>query len=254
MNFNIISIFPQIFEALNYGVLGKAKEKSIYTTQMVNPRNFASDLHQSVDDRPFGGGDGMILMPEPWAKAVDSVDGADLNIAFTAKGKKWSQALARDLVKYKNISLVCGRYGGFDHRFLNSKIDLEISMGEFILSGGEFPALQFIDSIVRLIPGVLGNSESAVVESFGEGHEIEAPQFTRPRLWRGMEVPEAYLSGNHKLIEETRDLLSKALSLKAGYEINASEDLEGLKSQLIKNIGEKGLESCGLSEFVKKGF
>jgi len=201
VNFHLVSAMPEAcIDVFNHGVVGRAFKKEAFKVHSINPRSFASGVHQPIDDRPFGGGDGMLSLAEPFAQAIESIDQPGELLIFSPQGDLWSHELARDFSKKKNVTLVCPRYAGMDYRLTQRFSLREISVGNYILSGGEMPAGIIIDSIVRFLPGVLGHSESADSDSFGGSGGLEAPSFTRPREWRGLTVPETLLSGNHKKI------------------------------------------------------
>lgn len=240
MKFNIITIFPHIFKSyFNESIIKRAQEKKLIEINVVNLRDFANDKHKTVDDAPFGGGAGMVLKIQPIYKAVEFIksqpkEGSPASpklqrgepmakkqriILFSAKGKKYTQKDAKRLLKYDNLILICGRYEGVDERVAEHIADEEISIGDFVLTGGEIPAMTVIDSITRLISGVLGNKESPINESHSEEGYLEHPQYTRPEVFfaqgksahKGSDwkVPEVLLSGNHKEIEKWRKDNSK---------------------------------------------
>jgi len=182
-----------------------------------NIRNWAKGKHQSVDDKPFGGGPGMVMMPEPIFDCVEAVrsevpEDPGLLLMMTPSGERLNQGLVTELAKHKRIMLLCGRYEGFDDRIRQGLAAREVSIGNFICNGGEVPAMVVIDTVIRLVPGVLGDPESLAQESHNVEGELEYPQYTRPRVFRGMEVPEVLLSGNHEKIAAWRKEQSKAKS------------------------------------------
>ena len=209
MRFDIITIFPEIFHgALESGILRRAGQAGLVEIRIVNLRDFATDKHRSVDDRPYGGGEGMVFMPAPLFAAVEHCRGPVSTpesrvVLMTPQGKTWSQALAESFAGLKHVVIICGRYEGVDQRVIDSLVDEEVSIGDYILTGGEIPALVVLDSVVRLLPGALGNSDSAVNESFTSG-SLDYPQYTRPAEFRGMTVPGVLLSGDHARIREWR--------------------------------------------------
>ncbi len=209
MRFDIITIFPEIFAGvLEYGILRRARHAGLVDVRLVNLREFAQDKHRSVDDRPYGGGEGMVFMPEPLFAAVEFCRGPERSaqsrvILLTPQGKTWRQDLALDLSGLRHVILICGRYEGVDQRVIDCLVDSEISVGDFVLTGGEIPAMVVLDSVVRLIPGALGNSDSALNESFSTGL-LDYPQYTRPAAFRGQAVPEVLLSGDHARIAKWR--------------------------------------------------
>ncbi len=204
----IITLFPEMFEGvLNSSMMWKAQDRGAVEFEIVNLRDFGIGSRKTVDDTPYGGGDGMLLMPEPLFKAVDYAKNRDLDasvILMTPRGKRWAQFLAQDYANQnKGLIFICGRYEGYDERIL-ALVDEQVSIGDYILTGGELPAMTIIDSIVRLIPGVLGGEMSASIESFSDGETLEYPQYTRPEVFRDMEVPKVLLSGNHAEIAKWR--------------------------------------------------
>jgi len=206
MQIDIITIFPDYFrEAFDYGIIRRACAASLVTIQARDLRAFTSDKHHVVDDRPFGGGDGMVLKPEPIFAAVKSLVGADRResmppatrvVLLSPQGKPFSQSLAAEFANCEQLVLICGRYEGVDERVAEALVTDEVSIGDYILSGGEPAAIVLLDAVVRLLPGALGSETSAVNESFSEGL-LDCPQYTRPPEFRGMRVPDVLLSGNH---------------------------------------------------------
>ena len=210
MKFWIITLFPGMFEGvLGQSMMWKAQEKGLASFEVVDLREFGLGPRRQVDDSPYGGGDGMVLMAEPLFGAIEfAKERAEEEIKvvlMTPKGKRWVQSSAREWTKggCRNYVLVCGHYEGFDERVMEL-VDLEVSVGDYVLTGGELPAMTVIDSVVRLIPGVLGGENSAVDESFSDGVTLEYPQYTRPEEFRGMKVPEVLLSGHHAEIAKWR--------------------------------------------------
>ncbi|MBD2481789.1 tRNA (guanosine(37)-N1)-methyltransferase TrmD [Planktothrix sp. FACHB-1365] len=206
MRFDIITLFPDFFASpLNSGLLGKALAKQIADVHLVNPRDFASDKHRRVDDESYGGGVGMVLKPEPIYAAVESLPQLPRRevIFLTPQGEKMHQGLFRNLaLNFDQIVLICGHYEGIDERIL-SLVTREVSLGDFVLTGGEIPAMALINGVVRLLPGTVGKQESLKAESFEDGL-LDYPHYTRPAEFRGMRVPDVLLSGNHQKIEQWR--------------------------------------------------
>ncbi|MBI3983902.1 tRNA (guanosine(37)-N1)-methyltransferase TrmD [Candidatus Microgenomates bacterium] len=198
MKIDIITLFPDMFSGpFATSMLKKAQDKGLAQISFVNLRDFGLGPRKQVDDTPYGGGDGMVLKPEPVVAAIESVKDTDsVVILMTPQGKTYSQPAARKLAKVKHLIIVCGHYEGFDER-IRSFVDLEISIGDYVLTGGEIPAMVVVDSVVRLIPGVLGGDQSAVDESFTRGKQLEYPQYTRPENFRGMKVPKVLQTGHH---------------------------------------------------------
>lgn len=215
IKFTIITLFPEALEPyLKASMMWKASEKGLAEFELVNLRDYGLGPHKSVDDTPYGGGDGMLLRCEPVFAAVEEVLSRDPEakvILPTPVGEIWNQEMARQFVDAstnRHYIILCPHYEGYDERIL-SLVDYKISLGKFVLTGGEIPALAIIDSIVRLIPGVLGGETSAEIESFSDGDNLEYPQYTRPEDFRGMKVPEVLLSGNHGEIAKWRAEHSK---------------------------------------------
>lgn len=203
MNFDVITLFPEIFESVfSQSIIKRALEKKIVSLKFHDMRKWAWNSYGAVDDHPFGGGVGMLIRVDVIAKALSEIKTENSRvIMLSAGGKRYTQSDARRLGEYKNIVLLCGHYEGFDAR-VNDLVDEEISIGDYVLTGGEIPAMVLIDSITRLQPGVLGKDESSMVESFATEGYIEYPQYTRPRDFEGKTVPEELLSGNPKVIEK----------------------------------------------------
>ena len=208
MQIDAISIFPDFFQVLDISLLGKAQAQSLIKFQAHDLRDFTDDKHRTVDDTPFGGGAGMLMKPEPWGLALDSVLTSESIVVFPSPaGVQFKQATARELSGKEHLVFACGRYEGIDQRVLEyaaSKAEVrEISLGDYVLNGGEVAAVAMIEAIARLIPGVIGNAHSLEEESHSEGL-LEYPSYTKPASWRGMDVPEVLLSGNHAEIAKWR--------------------------------------------------
>lgn len=208
MFIGIVSLFPEMFCAIsNYGVIGRALKSGLLQMQFWSPRKFTADRNRAVDNRPYGGGPGMLMMLEPLQAAICAAraragDSAKV-IYMSPQGRKLDQSGVYDLVANKKIVLVCGRYKGIDERVIQTEVDEEWSVGDYILSGGELPAMILIDSVARFIPGVLGHHSSAGSDSFADGL-LDCPHYTRPKALKGMEVPAVLLSGNHSEIRRWR--------------------------------------------------
>ena len=211
MKISAISIFPEYFQPLQLSLIGKAQEKSLVEFNVKDLRDFTHDTHRTVDDTPYGGGAGMVMKPEPWGDALDQTltDGCDL-IVLTPAGKRFNQRLAEKFSKSPHLVFACGRYEGIDARvteYYRSQPRYrvhEISIGDYVLNGGEVAALAIIESVVRLIPGVIGNPESLVEESHAQDGVVEYPTYTKPAEWRGLKVPDVLSSGNHGAIATWR--------------------------------------------------
>lgn len=214
MRVDILTLFPDMFDSLNHSILGKAKENNLLSINAIDFREFADNKHNQVDDYPFGGGQGMVLKPEPIFNAVESLDKTDKTriILLCPQGERFSQKKAEELAKEDHLIFICGHYEGYDERIREYLVTDELSIGDFVLTGGELAAMTMIDSVARLIPEVIGKEESHQDDSFSTGL-LEHPQYTRPRDFRGMLVPDVLTSGHHKNIERYR----KKESLKRTY-------------------------------------
>lgn len=213
MRIDIITIFPGYFrEAFDYGIIRRAAAAGLIKIQAHDLRSWTSDKHHVVDDRPFGGGDGMVMKPEPIFAAVESLTGSDGRdnlrpnqrvVLLSPQGREFTQSVASEFAQDEQVVLICGRYEGVDERVADALVTDEISIGDYVLSGGEPAALVVIDALVRLLPGALGSETSAINESFSQGL-LDCPQYTRPPEFRGMRVPDVLLTGNHAEIERWR--------------------------------------------------
>ena len=209
MRFDVLTLFPELFHSyLQQSLLKLAIEKQLVDVQLWNIRDWSTDKHKSVDDTPYGGGPGMLMACPAVYGCVEGVqakaEGPGRLVMLTPQGRKLDQKLVQELATYRRLLLLCGRYEGFDDRINQGLQPLEISAGDFICNGGEGPAMMVIDTVIRLVPGVLGDETSSKYDSFGESGLLEYPQYTRPREFRGMAVPDVLLSGNHAVIAEWR--------------------------------------------------
>ncbi|HEY6390842.1 MAG TPA: tRNA (guanosine(37)-N1)-methyltransferase TrmD [Bryobacteraceae bacterium] len=209
MIFRILTIFPEFFHGpFQHGVVANAAQSGLIEIHIHDLRNWTHDRHRTVDDRPFGGGEGMLLKPAPIFEAVESVwpertPGQRL-VLLSAQGQRFNQETARRLSCFKELFLICGRYEGVDERVAEHLADEELSIGDFVLSGGEIGAALVVDCVARLLPGVLGNEDSAIQESFSAPQLLDCPQYTRPAEYRGWKAPDVLLSGNHEQIRQWR--------------------------------------------------
>ena len=206
MKIDYLTLFPQMFEGvLNHSILKRAQDKEMLQVNTVDFRNFAENKHNQVDDYPFGGGQGMVLKPEPIFNAMNSIEKTESTrvILMCPQGRPFNQAIAQELSQAEHLVFICGHYEGYDERIREHLVTDEISMGDYVLTGGELPAMVMTDAIVRLIPGVLGNQQSHEDDSFQDGL-LEFPRYTRPRLYKNLDVPEVLLSGNHANIDQWR--------------------------------------------------
>ena len=222
MKFHVITLFPEVFNSVLTGsILGRAIGAGHLHVEFVNPRDFTSDAHRTVDAPPYGGGPGMVLMAPPLFKAVESVrqeypkENQPPTVLMTPQGAPFDQSIASQLVSYETVTLVCGHYEGIDERFIEHCVDMEVSIGDFVMTGGELPAMAVIDAVTRLIPGVLGDSQSAEIESFSEanGGLLDAAVYTKPVEFRGWRVPDVLVSGDHAAIQRFRHTSSATRTL-----------------------------------------
>ncbi|MBW2060854.1 MAG: tRNA (guanosine(37)-N1)-methyltransferase TrmD [Deltaproteobacteria bacterium] len=231
MHFDVVTLFPHLFESfLRESLMGKALDKGIFEVRLIDIRDFTTDRHRTADDRPYGGGPGMVLMPEPLAKAIHfamETRPAGVKrrvILLNPVGFSFKQGKAKEYAALDHLILVCGRYEGVDDRIAKTLIDEEISLGDFILSGGEVPAMAVIEAVVRLLPGVVGTAESVEDETFSHGL-LEYPQYTRPRVFQDLTVPEVLLSGDHEAIRKWRRQESLKRTLKRRPDMLAQAEL-----------------------------
>jgi len=236
MIIDILTIFPDMVAVpLRESIIGKAIERKLIGVRIINIRDFTSDSHHTTDDRPFGGGSGMVMKPEPLVAAIDSVRATDPParvILLSPQGRIFTQEIAFELSRLNHICLVCGRYEGIDERIRRYYVDDEISIGDYVLTGGELPALVVLDTVARLIPGVLGSSESIEEESF-VGGLLEYPHYTRPEVFKGHRVPEILLSGNHGAIRRWRRQQSLLRTWQRRPDLLKEEKLSSEDKQLL---------------------
>lgn len=244
MKFQVITLFPKMIEALvSEGVIGQARAKDLIQVSCINPRDFTEDVHKTVDDRPYGGGDGMVLLAEPLQqalqKALQSSETAKPWVVYlTPQGVPLNQQKVQELSQKESLILICGRYGGVDQRALNQALNEELSIGDYVLSGGELAAGVVIDAVSRQVPGVLGHLDSASTDSFSEKLNglLEAPSFTRPRCWLDENVPEILLSGNHAKIEKWKKAVSWLVTLKKRPDLILKLKISADEAQEIKRF------------------
>ena len=210
MRFDVLTLFPELINShMGFSIMKRAVDEGIIEVNTINPRDYTLDKHRKVDDTPFGGGAGMVLMPQPYIDCYEGVNKGvnkgvnSITVMMTPQGEPFTDKISNELAQYDQIIILCGHYEGFDERIREIIKPREISIGDFVLTGGELPALCLIDAVSRKIEGTLGKIESAHNDSFSDGL-LEYPQYTKPRNFRGLKVPEVLLSGNHKLIEEYR--------------------------------------------------
>ena len=245
---DVLTLFPDALTGYAVtSVLGRARERGVWELVVHDFRDATEDVHRSVDDTPYGGGAGMVLRPEPIARTIDETPGLRHPvIALTPSGERFTHETATRLAALEGFTLLCGRYEGFDQRVLDTVVDEELSLGDFVLAGGELAALCVIEAVVRLVPGALGNDASIVEESFGEGL-LEYPHYTKPATWRGLEVPEVLRSGNHAAIERWRRAQALALTMQRRPDLIArrggvSDDERQLLEEwaVLDSSGENG--------------
>jgi tRNA (guanine37-N1)-methyltransferase len=234
MRFHIVTIFPEFFAGpFEHGVVSRAKVNGLLEIHIHDLRNWTYDRHRTIDDRPFGGGEGMLLKPEPLFEAVEAVFPVKTErrkvALLSAQGRPFHQAVAREFAKLDELLLICGRYEGVDERVAEHLADYEISVGDVVLSGGELAAAVVVDAVARLLPGVLGNEQSSRNESFGEGNEgfLDCPQYTRPAEFRGWKVPDVLLGGNHQEIERWRRAASREKTERLRPDLTGGAPREG---------------------------
>lgn len=239
MKIDILTLFPEMFsEVLETSIIGRAREKGILEIDLKNIRDFSKDKHRRVDDYPYGGGPGMVMSAQPLFDSLDHVlDGAEdpRLIYFSPQGKTLTQEMAQDYAGLSHIILLCGHYEGIDQRVLDRFNPEEISIGDYVLTGGELPAMVFIDCIIRLVPGVLGSHLSIEEESFSEGL-LEYPHYTRPQTYEGMDVPEVLLSGHHGQVEKWRRLKSLETTLEKRPDLLKKARLTQEEKSIIEKL------------------
>ena len=240
MNINIITLFPEIFEALSYGLLGQAIEREDIKINIFNLREHQINKHGQVDDKPYGGGQGMVLMAEPLEKSLNDIPSNLLGrvINLSPQGSLLNHQKAKELSSLSSITIISGRYEGIDERFISQYVDEEISIGDFVLSGGEFAALSLIDSLSRFIPGVIGNKKSVDQDSLSQGF-LKGPVFTRPENFNSESVPEVLLSGDHKKIQEWKDDQALIRTFKRRPELLKSVKLTKKQKKLLEDLASK---------------
>lgn len=237
MKVDILSLFPEFFSIFSrWSIIGRAIEDNKLTINNVNIRDFSENKHKKVDDYPFGGGSGMLMKPEPIFKAINSVKKENSRVIYLSpQGKRFNQKLANELSKEEHLILLCGHYEGIDNRIIENYIDEQISIGDFVLTGGEIPAMLILDAVIRLLPGVLRSEESYTDDSHYNGL-LEYPQYTRPRIFNGLSVPDVLLSGNHKKIQEWRKKESLRNTLLKRPDLLEEKDLDNEEIDYINEI------------------
>ncbi len=238
MKFDVLTLFPEMFEILKSSVIGKAIEKDLIDINLINIRDFSNDKHKKVDDTPYGGGAGMVMKPDVVYSAYDSVKDKNAKVIYMSpQGKKLNQKKVEELSKENHLIILCGHYEGIDQRVLDKIVDEEISIGDYVLTGGEIPAMVLIDSVSRYIDGVISN-ESVSEESFSNGL-LEYPQYTRPEVFMGEKVPDVLISGHHENINKWRRQESLKNTLKKRPELLDNIELTEKEKIYIKNLNEE---------------
>lgn len=225
MKFDVLTVFPEFFDVLNVGIIGKAVKEGRFEVAVTNIRDYSKDKHHKTDDYPYGGGAGMVMTPDPIVSAIEAVDPDHeaLRIYLSPKGERFEQRIAKELAGYGRVLFLCGGYEGVDERAIELAIDREISIGDYVLTGGELPALVVMNAAARYIDGVLGSAESTEEESFSAGL-LEYPQYTRPQTYRGLSVPDVLVSGNHAEVDKWRAAQSLAITRERRPDLLADGD------------------------------
>ncbi len=234
MKINVLTLFPDMFAPVQQSMLGRGLEDKKWNLNLINFRDFTSDIHHHVDDSPYGGGAGMVLQIMPIKKALDTIENKGKVIITAPQGKTFNQEMAREWAQEDNLTFICGHYEGFDYRIYDF-VDEIVSIGDFVLTGGELPTMSMIDATVRLLPGVLGNAASPVDESFSHGL-LEYPQYTRPADFEGKKVPEVLMSGNHQKIAEWRLKESLRMTYKKRPDMLVYRVLTAQEQKLLEEI------------------
>ena len=242
MRFNVLTLFPEIFSTLDFGITGQARKKNLYEINILNIRDFAENKHKNVDGKPYGGGEGMLISVEPLTKCIRSIEKDKLGkvIYMSPQGRKINQKEVNKLKDIDDLTIVCGRYEGIDQRFIDNYVDEELSIGDFVLSGGEYPALCLIDSIIRNIPMALGNQDSALKDTFSNGL-LKGPQYTRPENFENLHIPQVLISGNHKEIDDWRDKESLRKTMKVRPDLINNVKLTKKQKKLLEEINSEDI-------------
>ena len=240
MRIAVVSLFPEMFRAIaDYGITARAINRGLVELNYVNPRDYAHDKHQTVDDRPYGGGPGMLMMIQPLEDALTAAKswaGDTARVVYLSpQGRLLQQSAVMAMAAQGNLILLCGRYEGIDERLIESWVDAEVSVGDYVVSGGELPAMILIDALIRQLPGALGHSESAVQDSFSDG-VLDHPHYTRPEEYKGQKVPDVLLSGNHQKIAEWRQEQSLRRTLNRRPELLAAAELDEQQQKILSRV------------------
>jgi tRNA (guanine37-N1)-methyltransferase len=243
MHFEVISLFPEMFSAVSeHGITARAKQRNLYQLNVTNPREFTTDNHKTVDDRPYGGGPGMVMLAQPLSQAIEAAKQKHLAsglsshvIHMSPRGKPLTHERVMALSQQPALVILASRYEGVDQRLLDAYVDEEISIGDYVLSGGELPAMVLIDAIVRQLPGALGDADSAIEDSFVNGL-LDYPHYTRPEIYKDLSVPEVLLSGNHAKIRQWRLQQSLLLTRAKRPDLLAARSLTKEEARLLKEL------------------
>ena len=258
MNFYIMTLFPDmVMQGLNTSIIGRAAEKGLLTIEAVNIRDYTINKHKKVDDYPYGGGAGMLMQAQPvydaWRSIVDKIGTKPRTIYLTPQGPTFTQQAAKSFAKEENLIFLCGHYEGIDERVLEEIVTDYVSIGDYVLTGGELPAMVMVDAISRMVPGVLTNDESGSTESF-EGDLLEYPQYSRPAVWHGRAVPEILLSGNHEKVRQWRRKQALRRTRARRPDMYAQLDLSSKQDKkLLKEMEAEDREQAGNSENMGAG-
>ncbi|MFY9315273.1 MAG: tRNA (guanosine(37)-N1)-methyltransferase TrmD [Burkholderiales bacterium] len=245
MRFEVVTLFPEMFAAVTRcGIPGRAMEAGLWSLGLWNPRDFTRDNYRTVDDRPYGGGPGMVMLAEPLERALDAARqaGGGKVVYLSPQGRKLDHAKVMELAGRQSVTLLCGRYEGVDERLVRRRVDEELSLGDYVLSGGELAAMAVIDAVVRQIPGALGGEQSAAQESFADGL-LDCPQYTRPEEYRGEKVPEVLMSGHHENIRRWRLKQALGRTWLRRPELLAARQLGGEERTLLEEFQREQKES-----------
>ena len=252
MRFDVLTLFPEMFEVLNQSIIGRAKEKGLINVNLINIRDFSNNKHKKVDDTPYGGGAGMVMQPDLVYDAYKSVKDEKAKVIYMSpQGKKLDQKKVEELSKQEHLILLCGHYEGIDQRVLDKIVDEEISIGDYVLTGGELPAMVLIDAVSRYVEGVL-KDDSTKEESFSQGL-LEYPQYTRPEVFEGQQVPEVLLSGHHENIDKWRRMQSLQITLNKRPDLLEKIELSDEDKKVLEKIKNEVPNEVGTAQNKEGG-
>ena len=252
MRFDVLTLFPEMFEVLNQSIIGRAKEKGLINVNLINIRDFSKNKHKKVDDTPYGGGAGMVMQPDVVYDAYKSVKAEKAKVIYMSpQGKKLDQKKVEELSKQEHLILLCGHYEGIDQRVLDKIVDEEISIGDYVLTGGELPAMVLIDAVSRYVEGVL-KDDSTKEESFSQGL-LEYPQYTRPEVFEGQQVPEVLLSGHHENIDKWRRMQSLQITLNKRPDLLEKIELSDEDKKVLEKIKNEVPNEVGTAQNKEGG-